>query len=91
MRRSNDLTLRGNVVLVVDAPFYSSRKTTFTFTRLTIWHCRSIFAFCQSIDFLICWITSDESIVVDLTIMDSFKSCTSNDLKEKLTFTMEVL
>lgn len=82
MRRSNDLTLRGNVVLVVDAPFYSS---------LTIWHCRSIFAFCQSIDFLICWITSDESIVVDLTIMDSFKSCTSNDLKEKLTFTMAVL
>ena len=29
--------------------------------------------------------------MVDLTIMDSFKSCTSNDLKEKLTFTMAVL
>ena len=63
----------------------------FVLSRYFCWHCRSIFAFCQSIDFLICWITSDESIEVDLTIVDSFKSWTSNDLKEKLTFTMAVL
>ena len=29
--------------------------------------------------------------MVDLTIVDSFKSCTSNDLKEKFTFTMAML
>jgi len=87
--RSNDFTLRRNVVLVVDVPFYSSRKTTFT--CLTILYCHGIFAICQSIDFLICWITSDESIVVDLTIVDSFKICSSKDLKEELTFTMTML